>query len=101
MNKKDLIQFCKYYQGEKECPYQGTNGVIWDWEKSWVELSVDDDKGAFLLSSFLDEYIFCGMKDFQKYDDIPITLKALAFNRFNQWDEGGDFKEFYKKYFAE
>lgn len=42
--------------------------------------------------------------DFEKYDDTPITLKALLFNRFGYWFSGGlmemvdPFKKYYQEY---
>ena len=30
MTKEELIKQCKYYNGEKECPYEdGSNGALW------------------------------------------------------------------------
>ena len=100
MERRDLIQFCKYYKGEEESPYQGTKNALWNWELAWVSFLTDGERGSDFLTRCLDEYLSCGLGDFEKSDDTPITLKALLFNRFEQWDEGGDFKEFYMEYYS-
>lgn len=100
MEKQDLLQFCKYYKGEENSPFQGTEGVLWGVEKTWVAFSLNTEKGFDYLSKCLNEYLSCGLRDFEQFDDIPVSLKAVLFNRFEQWDEGGDFKEFYRKYYT-
>lgn len=101
MEKQDLLQFCKYYKGEEESPYQGTKNALWGFEKTWVAFSLNPEKGFDYLSNCLNEYLSCGLRDFEKFDDTPITLKAVLFNRFEQWDEGGDFKAFYNEYYTQ
>lgn len=51
----------------------------------------------------LHEYITAGLLDFEKYDDTPITLKALLFNRFGYWFSDGlmEMVEPFKKYYQE
>lgn len=100
MEKQDLLQFCKYYKGEENSPFQGTEGALWGFEKTWVAFSLNPEKGFDYLSSCLNEYLSCGLRDFEQFDDTPVSLKAVLFNRFEQWDEGGDFKEFYRKYYS-
>lgn len=101
MEKQDLLQFCKYYKGEEESPYQGTENALWGIEKTWVAFSLNAEKGFDYLSKCLNEYLSCGLRDFEQFDDTPVSLKAVLFNRFEQWDEGGDFKEFYRKYYTQ
>lgn len=100
MNKKDLLHHCRYYKGEKESPFDGTKNMLWQYEKTWIDLTISDSKEASdLLSKFLEDYLLAGLREFEKYDDIPIMMKAILFNRFEQWNEGGDFKTFYHKYY--
>ena len=94
MNKKDLIQFCRYYAGEGENPYQGTDAMIWKYEKLWIDFTFEHNP---TLADCINEYSIAGMSTFEMQDDTPASLKALLFNRFNQWDEGGDFKKWYKE----
>lgn len=93
MNKKDLIQFCRYYQGESENPYQGTKGMLWEYERLWIEYTFEQNP---ILASCINEYSLAGLSTFEMQDDTPASLKALLFNRFTQWDESGDFKKWYK-----
>lgn len=97
MNKKDLIQFCKYYQGEKESPFAQTDArfTAWRIEALWVDSMLSDSEQ---ISRSLDDYIMYGLKDFCKTDDIPITLKAFLMNRYFQYAERDDVNEFKKFY---
>lgn len=100
MEKQDLLKFCRYYKGEKESPFDGTKNMLWQYEQSWITLTLShNDDDSNLLSKILEEYILAGLKDFEKFDDTPLTLKAILYNRFEQWNEGGYFKDFYHKYY--
>ena len=52
---------------------------------------------------FLDDYLSAGLRTFNMYDDTPVTLKAVLFNRFMQQAEGmataEDFKEWYDRFY--
>ena len=101
MDEKQLIDVGRYYDGKKECGYTGTKKMLWIYEKLWVEhMLSQDNKQDDLLFTNLTEYLLAGLKDFEKFDGIPVTLKALLYNRFEQWDYGGSFKEFYRKYYT-
>lgn len=102
---KDLIKYCRYYKGEDEIPLEiskNGDGMFWFYEKLWVEredLHGDDTRNMI-------EYIRSGLEDFRKEDDVPITLKALLFNRHSHWGGGYGtdedvkyFKEWYFKYY--
>lgn len=105
MDKKELLKFCRYYKGEKENPFEGKDqmkALIWGYESKWVEFTMkasEDDKcqEAQILSSSLNEYIRAGMREFEKTDDTPLALKAILYNRYYYWNEGGDFKKWYKE----
>ena len=93
--KKDYLNFCRYYKGEKECP-GNKKASFWEYERKWVDLSMSKDD---ILGNMLDEYIAYGLGDFEKMDNTPITLKALLFNRYSHWmgcDTYG-FKNWYRK----
>lgn len=96
---KDLLQHCKYYKGEKKPSLTGDDLMFWLYEKQWVEYTTKKDT---ILSQFLEEYIKAGLTDFSKFDDTPIHLKALLFNRFEQWTQSDGFEQWYKqKYYKE
>jgi hypothetical protein len=98
---QDLLKYCRYYKGEKECPYEGIEFYrCWNTERVWVERMLDR---TYEFKDELHEYITAGLVDFEKYDDTPITLKALLFNRFGDWFSGGlmEMVEPFKKYYQE
>ena len=51
----------------------------------------------------LEEYLRDGLRTFNMYDDTPVTLKAVLFNRFMQQAEGmataKDFKRWYDRFY--
>lgn len=96
MEKKDFLPFCRYYKGEKECP-KGMAMSFWNYERAWVDLSVDKEDNA--LGNMLDEYIAYGLGEFEQMDNTPVTLKALLFNRYSHWMgcNTDGFKKWYKK----
>lgn len=103
MTRKELIGFCRYYKGEKKNPFDiSPSWYIWDIENKWVdELMINNGVGQY-LSSTLNHYISAGFKDFEKYDDTPITLKSMLLSILERWNEGmvsyEDFSEFYDKW---
>lgn len=83
----NLINQCRYYKGEEECPEdlhrQGAN-MLWYYESLWAtraEFRSETD-GNFL------EYTASGLADFSTDDGVPMTLKALFFNRYSHWIGG-------------
>ncbi len=103
MDKKELLVFCKYYKGEKTNPNKpSTAWYVWAVEKDWVEEMTLDDVVNDCVSKSLDRYMSLGYADFEKFDDTPITLKAVLFSLFEKWNEGmvtrEDFSAFYTKW---
>lgn len=103
MNRNDYLKFCRYYHGEKECPYKGDKALFWGYELAWIEMSLSKDDA---LGNMLEEYIRAGLGQFEMQDDTPATLKAVLFNRFCHWRSGSmlenaePFKEFYISEYA-
>lgn len=99
-SKKDLLPFCRYYKGEKERP-KGVNELFWEYEKKWVEVSKNPKEGSnnFNTASYwLDDYLRADLASFSNDDGVPITLKALLFNRYTHWMQTNDG---FKKWYAE
>lgn len=93
---KNLLAYCRYYKGEKVNPYEGKNqnkAMFWFYEMSWVN---ESSKSEPNFSDTLTEYLNRGFANFNYNDGVPITLKALLFNRFEHWNEGGGFEDWYK-----
>lgn len=86
-NMNELIQQCRYYKGENECPKsieEKGMATIWFYEQIWVEREeLRDENGYNALGYFSD-----GLKDFNRNDGTPMTLKALLFNRYSHWSGG-------------
>lgn len=98
-----LLKSCRYYKGEDQNPFEGKDqnkSMLWFYESVWVnscKSSVDD--------SIIGEYVKYGLGDFEKHDNIPISLKALLFNRyakssFSMASAVEPFKAFYRKYYS-
>jgi hypothetical protein len=97
------IQYCRYYNGEEECPasiQESGNEYLWSYEKFRVK--DDDRRDENNLNT--REYTRCGLKDFNVDDGVPITLKALLFNRHHHWTGGYDMesdREGFKQWYLE
>lgn len=111
VNKEDLIQYCRYYKGERENPYEGKDQnkmMLWLYERTWVHdtmaVIARGDVNAS-ESRNLDEYTAVGLAEFENADGVPITLKSLLFNRYAQGNMSSmmdcvePFKKFYKRYY--
>lgn len=97
-SKKELLQFCRYYKGEENCP-KDTNASFWDYEKYWVSISESPKENSDnfnVVSNWIDEYLHAGLGLFCNNDGVPITLKALLLNRYEHWQQTYDgFKDWY------
>ena len=95
MIRKNLIEFCRYYKGEEECP-KGMKESFWNYEKKWVELSMNSDD---LLGNMIYDYIAYGLREFEQMDNTPVSLKSLLFNRYSHFNriDIDAFKKWYKE----
>lgn len=99
MNQERFLKFCRYYKGEKECPYDTEkDSMFWDYERKWVNFSISSND---ILNEFVTDYQNARLGTFSKDDKVPISLKALLFNRFCYWNSGSmiscsePFKDYY------
>jgi hypothetical protein len=94
MDRKDLLKFCRYYKGEASMA-KDTKAFLWEYEKKWVELMINDNP---LLDGMISVYISNGLRDFEQMDNTPLTLKALLFNRYSHWlkEDADGFRRWYK-----
>lgn len=101
----ELIKKCRYYKGEKKCPSslekKGLSN-IWYYEQIWIEREDLRDEN----STNTKEYISLGLEGFNADDGVPISLKALLFNRHSHWTDGygiesdeNNFKEWYFNFY--
>ena len=88
MNKKEeLIKQCRYYKGEKECPFDGEKGWFWDMERVYV--SHDGE--------------FDGEQDYyerirgKKYTDMPFAMLIAMFTSWGKYtyDIANEIDNFY------
>lgn len=96
-SKKDLIQFCRYYKGEKEPPKDINRW--WGYEKHWVEMSAtpkEDNCEYNTLCEYLDNYVSAGLAQYNSSDGVPVTLKALIYDRCKHF--GGSVESFKQTY---
>lgn len=101
MDKKELLKYCHYYKGGEKCDNPDPNAqMCWQCEKWWVEKSLSLYNGGEIPSFgyMLDDYIRAGLRQFEEYDNVPATLKAVLYNRYCQYNDRVDipgFKKFY------
>ncbi len=91
-----LFDYCRYYKGEKTCPFDDTRASLWDYERAWCEMQAKKDA---TINEMVRDYNLYGLSDFEPYDDVPLPLKAFLFNRYSSWN-GTDiaaFKEWYNE----
>jgi len=78
-NMENLLKKCLYYKGERKCPdniVKVGKSREWFFECKWVEFGgIYEDNG---------EYEWADLMDFEKDDDVPLSLKKLLFNRYIQ-----------------
>jgi hypothetical protein len=92
----NLLSCCKYYKGnESEQPKDGYPLICWNTEKAWINRTLENHEDDIFG---LNSYIEAGLQNFQQYDGVPITLKALLFSFYSKISERIDieaFKRFY------
>ena len=95
--KSDLIEKCKFYNGEDICPYQGTDirSMFWFYESAWVSMEINDDD---VFKKYLTQYK--RSKWYEVNENVPMNLKAMLYNRYCHFVdiEGEGFKEYFQKY---
>lgn len=97
MTTDELIKQCRIYKGEKENPFGdgGDRAMFWSYEKWWVDKMAAGSTDA--IADILAHYEQEGLTDFAEEDGTPMSLKALLFNRFEEWAESGpeEFRRWY------
>ena len=96
---KKMLPLCKYYKGEG-VPVSGSDPnykMLAMYERAWVFGAGSPD--------YVAEYKASGLASFCADDGVPLSLKALLFNRYcvGAWSTASavvPFKSFYKKYYC-
>lgn len=107
--RSEIIERCHYYKGEESVP-EGVNELFWGYEKDWVdtvEREFINNEPTCALWNWISQYRSDGLYDFHLtscqlnnlgYDDTPVSLKALLYNRYSHWlrPDPKKFKTWYK-----
>jgi hypothetical protein len=99
---KELLKMCRYYKGEEHNPFRDQNrSMLWFYERAWI---YEKQNNSNNLSLAIEEYIRIGLGLFEQFDDVPLSLKALLFNRYAKTSQSlldavEPFKKFYKEYY--
>lgn len=104
MKKTDLIEMCKYYNGEEVNPYESKDNnksMLWNYEKAWVYDSLNETD----YTEMMNDYSEVGLLRFNTSDNTPTSYKALLFNRLSKGSQSivdsiPYFKEFYNTYYS-
>ena len=101
LSTEELLSHCLYYKGgeiDNSSKDHDTSKIEF-YEKCWVDF-VQHDRGY--IAEMVQEYIFAGLELFNCDDGVPISLKALLFNRYQHWvgwagwlNDVNGFKKFY------
>lgn len=83
--KMRLIGYCRYYKGEAENPFEGTennSGLFWFYERHWVDLLAKSYDNAKPLRA---DYDYMQLADFYIEVNVPRSLIGLLINRYLHW----------------
>ncbi len=103
------MERCRYYKGEASNPYDGKDqnkAMLWFYESMWVQaLQAAGSDASSVYAEYVAEYKGAGLADMATSDGVPMSLKALLFNRYarecySMADAAQPFREFYAKYYG-
>lgn len=95
-----LLQNCRYYHGEAECPFQKTPTVcFWQAERAWINPGSERNEMGIpvFINTALQAYFDAGLSVFNLDDDTPISLKAVL---FHYMPAGQNFEVYYADYMS-
>ena len=103
------LKLCRYYKGEATNPYDGIDqnkAMLWFYESFWVNEMCRVQNEVFVYAEYVDDYQRAGLGSFAANDNVPLSLKALLFNRYartaySMADAVEPFKEFYVMYYSD
>lgn len=98
---KTLFNYCRYYKGEQSCPFTKQNDrMFWDYERIWCNMQTTHDAS---MNDIVRDYNLNGFAEFEPYDGVPVSMKALLFNRMTNYMEKSPerFADFYKQMYIE
>lgn len=90
----DLLPYCRFYEPGKPEEEQDLMGF---YEFKWMQFMMSDKA---ILTQMVSEYLHYNLETFNMADGVPLSLKALLFNRYAHWQSywtAEGFKEWYKE----
>lgn len=111
MDKASLLQFCRYYHGEDECPddilHSLRGYLFWMSEKMWVEEGCDQSSRIFGIKCSLDDESMM-LRDAPRTSlNIPFDLRCILFEILCHYGDVdpmqlvGDFDQLAEEYFTQ
>lgn len=107
MKRDDFIKQCRYYNGESVSPWSKmrdddearNKDMLWWYESIWVQEMENGQQS--LYDEMVSEFVAHGLSELGAGDGVPITLKALLFNRYGKtgWNAAKEFTQFYNVYY--
>lgn len=93
--KEQPLRYCRYFKGETE-NRENKLSLLSDYEKCWLDSL---NTNIRYLENQVCEYIHYNLMDFSDNDGVPISLKAILFNRYCHWNMADveSFKDWYLK----
>ena len=79
-----FLQLTQYFKGEKECPKDCMHPNFWSYEKMWVENAHERAEDHPRMREYRQDVLPLYNMD----DGIPLSLKALLYNRYTHWCGG-------------
>ncbi len=97
-----LYMHTRFYKGPDTEPDTNENNarLLWDYEKMWVQCEEMRDENSAMVREYIDDVLPLWSEE----DGIPLSLKALLYNRYTHWMGGygleadvAGFKRFIKR----
>lgn len=84
MTHKEALSYCRYYNGEAQCPFdlKSRQSRWWDIEETWVKLVIPDE---YRFNSFCNEFLDVFPDGMPVIKSVPISLKATLYDQHLHW----------------
>ncbi len=83
---KNPIDYCRYFKGEENRPLhlEGNLALFWDYEQLWANNASERAENNYRVLEYKKDVLPL----FNEDDGVPISLKALLYNRYTHWMGG-------------
>lgn len=101
MKDADLLQYCRYYKGERRNPYKGKDQnkmMLWSYEQIWADMASGNTPDSLLAEYCL--YLHRDLPELVNNDYAPMSLTALLYDRYMHFGGGAEgFKKLFEEYY--